>query len=348
MRRGFVLFALLCAAAIAGGKLPVLVLGSGGFLGSRVLAHLRSRNHSVSEVRGRAHVDLRSPSALASFAAAHGPFSTVIFLACEVGGAKFLNAPASQADIVRNNVQIFESVFPWARASGVRVLYAGSYMRHLPDAGAYAAVKALGEEYLAALLPVSLGLGVRLWNLYGREVRSLKSHVLSDWAAQCVRAHAIESTSSARERRQFLHVDDAAAALVGLVEHWADAAAAAERGGAGVDARMLDVSSGEWSRLTDVAEELSVLATEEGFGPCPLVAALTDAPFRQEVSPRPHSPLADAWEMWLPRELYPGDAIARTAVQRETGGIGWITRRDGLVDLLRFHAATAARASTDL
>ena len=108
---------------------PVLVLGSGGFLGRRLVLHLQSRGHRVTEVRGRSHVDLRDARAFATYVAREGPFSFVFFLACEVGGAKYLERSNVQGDILRHNVQIYETVFPWARDSLTPLLFSSSYTR---------------------------------------------------------------------------------------------------------------------------------------------------------------------------------------------------------------------------
>jgi len=330
-------------------SLPVLVLGSGGFLGRRVVAHLRARGRAVVEVPGRAAVDLRDGAALRAFAAARGPFSVAVFLAAEVGGAKFLGAARAQEALARHNAQMAEAVFPWARGARVRLLFASSCLRGADSA--YGAAKLLGEAYTAALLPAARGLGLRFWNLYGPERVTERSHVLADWAAQCVRRGAVASASSARERRQFLHVDDAAAAVAAVADEparWAALAAAAAAAGAGgaggaADGRMTDVSSGAWLRLADVAAALSDAAVGLGLPPCALTAARADAPPRPETPPRAASPLADDWRAWLRADAYPRDAPPRSAhAEHGAGGVGWVALRDGLRHLLEAAVADAA------
>lgn len=360
----------------SGSAIRTLVLGSGGFLGQRLVEHLEQRGHSVAQVTGREHVDLRSQTALRDFEKREGPFDFVFFIACEVGGAKFLEKEQSQPAILRHNVQMYESVFPWAKEQGIPLLFTSSYMRFAP--GVYGAVKLLGEEYLTALLPPSLGRAVRLWNLYGPEPVSQRSHVISDWAAQCVRGQAIASTTDGLERRQFLHVDDAAAALVSLYEHWgeaytensdANAAADAEPMIAGslasVDTasvacdsagscasasatggqhsntssasaamlsdsarrsfdaasglaqrRVIDLSSGSWHSLRDVAALMSTVAVEDlGLPPCPLTPAPKPAPPRPEVDPDRTSRLHASWQEWMAPDRYPIGAPVSPALR---------------------------------
>jgi nucleoside-diphosphate-sugar epimerase len=66
----------------------VLLLGSGGTIGKALKIWLKQHGYSVQEVLNRNHIDLRRPNALASFQPASIDF--VLFLACEVGGAKFI------------------------------------------------------------------------------------------------------------------------------------------------------------------------------------------------------------------------------------------------------------------
>lgn len=244
--------------------------------------------------------------------------------------------------------------------------------------GVYGAVKLLGEEYLTALLPPSLGRAVRLWNLYGPEPVSQRSHVISDWAAQCVRVQGIASTTDGLERRQFLHVDDAAASLVSLYEHWDDAyvdgndemtstdaasIAGASAAAASVDAstavscdsagacasapastststtssaamlsdsarrsvdtasgkaqrRVIDLSSGTWHRLRDVASLMSAVAVEDlGLPPCALTPALKPAPPRPEVDPDRTSRLHASWQEWMAPGSYPINAPLSPALR---------------------------------
>jgi len=207
--------------------------------------------------------------------------------------------------------------------------------------------------------------------LYGRERVSPRSHVLSDWAAQCVRGGAVRSLTSGAERRQFLHVDDAAAALVAVMERWEDAFAPAD-GAAAPPRAALDISSGEWTRLDDAARLLSALAQARlGLPPCPLAAASHNASApaaaaaaaaaaRPEIALDAGAALHARWREWMPPARYPADAPLAAALRAgdaqlaragagatAEGGIGWVRWEDGLTDLLRYHVALLAAESQE-
>lgn len=62
-------------------------------------------------VQSRSHIDLRQAGSLDSFV----NVSFVMFLACEVGGSKFMldQAGSTQLDIIQHNVQIYQVVFEY-------------------------------------------------------------------------------------------------------------------------------------------------------------------------------------------------------------------------------------------
>jgi len=359
----------------------VVVLGSGGFLGRALTRQLRALDGvRVVEVRNRAHYDLRQPGSLAAALADAGAPAPdfIFFLACEVGGAKYLESNSStiQAGILAHNWAMYETVFPAAAALGARLLFTSSYLRHLPW-GAYAGIKRVGEEWARQHAGARI---VRLWNLYGAETPSIKSHVVSDWVAQCVHTGAIVSATDAAERRQLLHIEDAAAALVATFRHWDTIFT---DGGAS-DATLrthLDISSGVWLRLADVARMIDEEAAALGLRRCAFrPAAGTVAPPRPEVDPgtrawglgareillwhhtycsMPHPTIADTtsalFQEWRARVVDPRPALAGTdgwdadlaattahcdGTSSPCGdGAGYIGLRAGIRQLLRFHTS---------
>jgi hypothetical protein len=121
---------------------PVLVLGSGGLIGSALVeviyciivhiavievmylfcvdAHdvmlvqwLEAHNYEVLHVYNRNHIDLRVPGALDIYSKRGVKFA--FFLACEVGGSKYIErGPRNvQLDIIQNNLLIYQTVFDW-------------------------------------------------------------------------------------------------------------------------------------------------------------------------------------------------------------------------------------------
>jgi hypothetical protein len=138
----------------------------------------------------------------------------------------------------------------------------------------------------------------------------------------------INSTTDASERRQFLHVDDAAASLVAIYEHWHDAfaralvlpeqemwrldaaatsarlATRAASGAAGE--RGIDISSGEWSGLTDIADMIADVAADSlGLARCPLLRQPRPSPPRPEMDPSFIAAFHAHWRQWVPAARYP-------------------------------------------
>jgi len=190
----------------------VLVLGSGGLVGRAVTKWLLSEGYVVSEVSNRSHIDLRVPGALSRFEHLVPPVRFVMFLACDVGGAKFMqdHRGTTQLDMMENNVLIYQTVFEWIGRHRLPFLFSSTSLVGDPDT--YGSLKRLGESWLRAL---RLGRVARLWNVYGAEPLAphWRSHVLADWAAGCAARGRVESLTSGAEVRQFVHADDCAAAL---------------------------------------------------------------------------------------------------------------------------------------
>jgi len=106
----------------------VLVLGSGGLIGSALTTWLESKGYSVLHVRNRKHIDLTRPGSLDSFEDANVAFA--FFLACEVGGSKFINSNDTdiQMKIIENNMRMYHVVFPWLQRRAIPFVFASSYL----------------------------------------------------------------------------------------------------------------------------------------------------------------------------------------------------------------------------
>jgi nucleoside-diphosphate-sugar epimerase len=231
----------------------VLVLGSGGLIGRHVVAWLREQGFEVLEVRNRTDRDLRVAGALDAFAAERVSFC--FFLACEVGGSKFLTSEAAQRAIVEHNVQIYQTVLPWLAARRVPFVFTSSYLQHQHTP--YGAVKRLGEQWVGAL---GVGRVVRLWNVYGFEPLGPKSHVMGDWVAGCLRDGRLTCLTDGSEERQFLHARDCAAGLGRMMLMYDTLAP------------VTDISSDRWIALRDLAalvSSLSPRACAVAFDPRP-------------------------------------------------------------------------------
>lgn len=265
------LFFLLIALVDAN----VLVLGSGGLIGSALVKWLKSNGFNTLEVVNRKHIDLRVPGALDVFN--NSDVSFVFFLACEVGGAKFIHSSEkdAQRQIIENNILIYQTVFKWLDERKIPFIFTSSYLQGQPNA--YGTIKRLGEAWMKTL---GLGKVVRLWNIYGPERVGVKSHVLTDWVHACVSRGRISCLTDGREPRQFLHVNDTAAALGTMMLHY-------ER----MDL-VTDISSNEWTTLRQLGE----LVTAEAPEPCSIEYSEQHAVMSEPLAPNTSSPLYGLWQ----------------------------------------------------
>jgi nucleoside-diphosphate-sugar epimerase len=195
--------------------LPVLVLGSGGLVGMALVRHLMELGYNVSQVKSRADMDLRRPQTIRDMIAPHA-YHFVFFLACEIGGAKFLSDAGQQEAMVVHNDMIYSHVFPWLNRTRLPFIFTSSQLVSMPTA--YGHLKLKGEERTAK----AGGKTVRFWNVYGSEAIGLKSHVLADWVFSCLQTGRFSSRTDGQERRFFTHADDIARALVLLMIHYRD------------------------------------------------------------------------------------------------------------------------------
>jgi len=189
-------------------SLRVLVLGSGGLVGRGLVAALRERGHAILEIKGRADHDLRRPHAAESIRDADFCF----FLACEVGGARYLSSHVD--DVERHNEQMYHVVFAALERQHIPFIFASSQLALTNTS--YGRVKRHGEDWAARIG----GKSVRFWNVYGPEAVGSRSHVLSDWTHACLTEGRAASLTTGDERRYFTYTDDVGRALVLLMEHF--------------------------------------------------------------------------------------------------------------------------------
>ena len=224
----------------------ILVLGSDGLIGSAVTDWLHTHNYRTLLIHNRTHVDLRITDALplhlASLHTQPTDIAFAFFLACEVGGSKFLQSAstATQSSILTHNLAIYHSVLPFLASYDIPFLFTSSYLSHMNTP--YGAIKRTGEQLVRYLTDRPLGRIVRLWNIYGRERVGGKSHVLTDWVVGCTTSGEVRSMSDGWEWRQFLHANDTAEAMGGMMERWQQLPL------------VTDLSSTQWVQMRRVAE----------------------------------------------------------------------------------------------
>lgn len=224
----------------------VFVAGHRGMVGSALMRRLAREECRLLTV-GRDSVDLRNQVAVDRWFGEHRP-EAVLLAAARVGGIH--QNDTHPGDFLYDNLAIATNVIEAARRSGVaKLLFLGSsciYPRLAPQPmpescllsgpleptnEAYAIAKIAGLKLCQAYRR-QYGcdfVSVMPTNLYGPNDNFdlLSSHVLPALLAKIDAARqegrpTVEIWGSGRPRREFLHVDDLADAVVFLLKSWSD------------------------------------------------------------------------------------------------------------------------------
>jgi GDP-L-fucose synthase len=254
----------------------IFVAGHRGLVGSAIVRKLNAEGFTNLLTRSRTEVDLANARAVEDFFRAERP-GVVVMAAAKVGGIKANND--QPVEFLLENLQIQNNVIPAAHKHGVRkLLFLGSsciYPKFTlqpiaeeaflggplePTNEAYAIAKIAGIE-LCQSYAREYGanfISAMPTNLYGPNDNFdlVTSHVL---AALLQKAHEAR-ISGAREivvwgsgkpRREFLHVDDLAAACVFLLQKYDDP-------------EIINVGTGEDVSIHELAELICEIVGFEG------------------------------------------------------------------------------------
>ena len=221
------------------------VAGHSGLVGSAIVRLLRARGFNKLITRSRAEVDLREERAVRDFFAEEGP-EVVVLAAAKVGGIKAnMDAPV---EFLIENLQIQNNVIRSAQEAGTRkLLFLGSSCIYpkfasqpIPESALLSGpLEPTNEPYAIAKIA-----GVKLCQAFAREYGANfisvmptnlygpgdnfdleTSHAL---AALLRKAHEAKMSGAGEmivwgtgePRREFLHVDDLAAAVLFLLEKY--------------------------------------------------------------------------------------------------------------------------------
>ncbi len=225
----------------------ILVTGHRGMVGSALLRVLQSRGYQHVVTKGRDQLDLTDRGLVEKFFQEHSP-TVVIHAAALVGG---IQANIDQpADFLASNAMMAINVIGTAARVGVkRLCFLGSscvYPRAAPQPmredclltgpfeptnEGYALAKVVGLRY-AEYCHRQLGLNafsVMPCNLYGTNDHFdlHRSHVVTALVkrfcdAMDTNQRTVTLWGTGTARREVMHVDDAAAAIVFLMERYAD------------------------------------------------------------------------------------------------------------------------------
>lgn len=262
------------------GPLPrdasVFVAGHRGLVGSAVTRHLVASGFTDVSGRSSADLDLRERSAVQDHFRSTRP-DVVVLAAARVGG--ILANATYPADFLSDNLRIQVNVLDAARDTGVaRLLFLGSsciYPKFAPQPireeylltgaleptnDAYAVAKIAGITQVQALRRQHglAYISAMPTNLYGPNDNfdPQGSHVLPALVrrfheARLAGAPTVTCWGSGTPRREFLHVDDLAAACLFLLENYDDPA-------------PINVGTGEDVTIREVAETVADVVGYEG------------------------------------------------------------------------------------
>src|SRR4051812_49201567 len=223
----------------------IFVAGHRGLVGRALVRTLGQGGFSNLVLRDRTALDLRNADAVDRFFAAEKP-ATVIFAAARVGGIKANND--EPVEFLLENLQMQNNVIRAAYDSGVgKLLFLGSsciYPRHAPQPIPESALLSGPLEPTNEAYAIAKIAGIKLCQAYAREFGAnfisamptnlygpndnfdlLSSHVLpallrKAHIAKQEKAGELIVWGSGKPRREFLHVDDLAAACVFLLENY--------------------------------------------------------------------------------------------------------------------------------
>ncbi len=217
-----------------------LVLGSAGQIGRVLVSCLERRGHQVwgLDIVNAPAEDLRTVDNEILIERVRR-VDFVMFLAFDVGGARYLRTYQHSGAFLSNNMKIMDNTFAVLQRFQTPFLFSSSQMANMTYSP-YGALKAVGDCYTRALH----GRIARFWNVYGVEHDLRKAHVITDFLLQAKERGVIEMLTDGREQRQFLHVDDCCECLALL----------SERHDLIPRDQELHITTFQWHTIRDVAE----------------------------------------------------------------------------------------------
>lgn len=223
--------------------MKVLVLGSHGCVGTAVARHFQSQGHTVIpwDIKMGEQYDLRKPNNLDSILSS---VDFVVFLAFDVGGSKY---NSNSIENIQNNLDLLRNTFESLSKHKKPFIHTSSQMSNMNN-NPYAVMKRLGEMYTYILG----GVNVKLWNVYGSEPITEKSHVIPDFIHQAIHDSKIQMRTKGEEQRMFLYCDDFAEAVYTIFNNYEKFKGQGD----------IDISCDSWLSIKDIAYVIKNLTME--------------------------------------------------------------------------------------
>ena len=214
-------------------KINNLVIGSEGFVGAALCAHLEKMGENVTHFDIKRTTKEDGRTAILPFQ----KFDRVYFLAWDVGGAKYLYRDNTQLHQLTWNIDLLKNIMPQLQKNKTPFIFVSSQLAEETDT-VYGSTKKLGELWTKQIG----GMCVRLWNVYGAlEEPTEKSHVVGDFVHQAITNGKIKMMSTGEEKRQFIHIQDVCEGLHHVLEN-------------NLNDAVYDLTSFEWSPVRHIAD----------------------------------------------------------------------------------------------
>ena len=187
----------------------ILILGSSGQIGFHLQEYLSKKKYKVFNfdiVDGKSN-DLRKKNNLKLIKLLKKT-DYVFFLAFDVGGSRYLKKYQNSKNFIMNNIMIMSNTFDLLSKYKKPFLFASSQMSNMLYSN-YGLLKLIGERITSTLN----GNFVKLWNVYGIENDTTKSHVITDFILKALKFKKIQMLTNGKESREFLYADDCCEAL---------------------------------------------------------------------------------------------------------------------------------------
>ena len=187
----------------------ILILGSSGQIGFHLKEYLSKKKYKVFKfdiVEGKSN-DLRKKNNLKLIKLLKKT-DYVFFLAFDVGGSRYLKKYQNSKNFIMNNMMIMSNTFDLLSKYKKPFLFASSQMSNMLYSN-YGLLKLIGERITSTLN----GNFVKLWNVYGIENDTTKSHVITDFVLKALKFKKIQMLTNGKESREFLYADDCCEAL---------------------------------------------------------------------------------------------------------------------------------------
>ncbi len=253
-----------------------MVLGSSGLIGKQLKLYLEKQGKVVLEfdINNDQKQDLRIHDNLElNDCIKNADF--VFFLAFDVGGSKYLNNLSKNEEFLVNNTSLLLNTFTLLSYYKKPFIFTSTYLVNDLNNN-YSLLKCLGERFSNTIN----GLSVRLWNIYGFESVSERSHLIPDLIYQAKELGKINLLTNGLEKKQFLYVEDCCEGLYEIAMRFDDLR----------KYEIIDLSSFSWITVYKVGQIIS-----EIFG-CQLTKSSKSSVLSPYVNPK-----KNVLEFWKPK-----------------------------------------------